>query len=463
MTTPITTVLLAAGEGRRMHSNTPKPLHTLCGLPMLDWVLRAAKFPGADADAPPIAVIGYGAEQIKACYGEKLRLCEQGQRRGTGGALLSAQKLLAQHTGRALILAGDLPLLTSQTLAELTQMDCAAAFLVAELPDPTGYGRVLRAQQGYVTGIAEEFDLDDEQKQLHEARVSAYCFDIPILLRTLEAMDSTVGRGELTMGDVIGAFIAQGMCVETLRIPPEEALGVNDRVQLAACAAVLRRRINRAHMLAGVSMIDPEAAYIDATVKLGRDCTIYPGVVLEGNTVIGEGTTLYPACRIVDSHIGRFCAAQGVVARDAVVGDHVTLGPYVNLRPGAHLKNFCKVGNYIEVKNSVVDEGSKLPHLSYIGDGDVGKRVNLGCGTVFVNYDGYKKHRTTIGDDAFIGCHTSLVAPVKVGAGSFTAAGSVITEDVPPETLAIARAKQVNKIGYVSRLKTKRGEIKEKE
>ena len=244
-------------------------------------------------------------------------------------------------------------------------------------------------------------------------------------------------------------------------IEPEEALAVNDRVRLSEAASVLRRRINHAHMLAGVTMIDPEHTYIDAGVRLGRDCTLYPGVVLEGSTVIGDGTTLYPACRIVDSQFGRHCAAQGVVAKDAIVGDNVTLGPYVNLRPGTNLGNNCKVGNYIEVKNSNVGEGSKLPHLSYIGDGDVGRHVNLGCGTVFVNYDGYKKHRTVIGDNAFIGCHTSLVAPITVGEGAFTAAGSVITEEVPAGALAVARAKQVNKPGYVARLKVKRGEIKE--
>ena len=263
------------------------------------------------------------------------------------------------------------------------------------------------------------------------------------------------------MSDIIAAFLKMGCKVQTMPIQPEEALTVNDRVQLSEVTAVLRRRINNMHMRAGVTMIDPEHTYIDISVKIGRDCTIYPGVVLEGNTSIGEGSTLYPACRIVDSQMGRYCAAQGVVSKDAVVGDHVTLGPYVNLRPGANLGDHCKVGNYIEVKNSNVGEGSKLPHLSYIGDGDVGRHVNLGCGTVFVNYDGYKKHRTVIGDNAFIGCHTSLVAPVKVGEGAFTAAGSVITEEVPAGALAVARAKQVNKPDYVARLKVKRGEIKE--
>ncbi len=461
MQTPVTTVLLAGGEGTRMHSETPKPLHTLCGLSMMEWVLRAARFPGADENEPPIAVVSIGAAQIRERYGDKLRYVQEPQRRGTGAALLSARTLLEGKAGRVLVLAADLPMLNTSTLTALARLDCAAAVLTATLPDAAGHGRVLRGPEGGFMGVIEEEDLTQEQKAIREARVSAYCFDIPQLLLVLAQLEQEIGQGELSMADVLVAFRQHGVCVQTLPISPEEAMGVNDRVQLAACTAVLRHRINRAHMLAGVTFIDPEAAYIDATVKIGKDCTIYPGVVLEGNTVIGEGTTLYPACRIIDSHIGRFCAAQGVVARDAVVGDHVTLGPYVNLRPGAHLHDFVKVGNYIEVKNSVVGEGSKLPHLSYIGDGEVGKRVNLGCGTVFVNYDGYKKHRTVIGDDAFIGCHTSLVAPVTVGAGSFTAAGSVITEDVPPDTLAIARAKQVNKLNYISKLRVKRGEVKE--
>lgn len=458
---PVTTILLAGGEGTRMHSDTPKALHTLCGLPMMDWVLRAARIPGSEGAEPPIAIVSHGAEQIKAHYGDRLRYVEQQHRRGTGAALLGARELLKGKTGRVLVLAADIPMLSSDTLAALAALDCSAAVLSATLSDPSGHGRILRGAGREFTGLAEEEDLTPEQRGIHEVRVSAYCFDITVLVPLLGELEEEIGQGELSMGGVLFALKERGICVSTLAISPEEAMGVNDRAQLATCTAALRRRINRGHMLSGVTLIDPDVTYIDATVKIGRDCTIYPGVVLEGNTVIGEGTTLYPACRIVDSHIGRFCAAQGVVARDAVVGDHVTLGPYVNLRPGAHLHDFVKVGNYIEVKNSVVGEGSKLPHLSYIGDGDVGKHVNLGCGTVFVNYDGYKKHRTVIGDDAFIGCHTSLVAPVKVGEGSFTAAGSVITEDVPPDTLAIARAKQVNKLGYVSRLRVKRGETNE--
>ncbi len=454
----VSVILLAAGEGRRMRSAIPKPLFPLCGIPMMSHILKAAK--ALQTNGVPLTVVGYGADEIKAHYGERLTYCAQGEQKGSGAALLAALPYIKQQGGRILALACDMPLIREQTLAMLTQLDCDAAFLTSKPEDPSGYARVLRDWDGRVLGVAEEDALTDAQKNVREVRVSAYCFSADRLIEILGALP-TSSSSELSMADIVSAFLKAGCLVQTMPIEPEEALAVNDRVRLSEAASVLRRRINHAHMLAGVTMIDPEHTYIDAGVRLGRDCTLYPGVVLEGSTVIGDGTTLYPACRIVDSQFGRHCAAQGVVAKDAIVGDNVTLGPYVNLRPGTNLGNNCKVGNYIEVKNSNVGEGSKLPHLSYIGDGDVGRHVNLGCGTVFVNYDGYKKHRTVIGDNAFIGCHTSLVAPITVGEGAFTAAGSVITEEVPAGALAVARAKQVNKPGYVARLKVKRGEIKE--
>ncbi len=458
MHTPVSVILLAAGEGSRMRSATPKPLFPLCGIPMMSHVLKAAK--ALQTEGVPLTVVGYGAEEIRAHYGERLAYCAQGEQKGSGAALLAALPYIKQQGGRILVLACDVPLLREQTLATLAQIDCDAAFLTAKPEDLSGYARVLRDWDSHVLGIAEEDALADAQKTVREVRVSAYCFSAERLVEILTSLPAAEAS-ERSMADIVAAFLKAGYMVQTMPIEPEEALAVNDRVQLSQATAVLRRRVNRGHMLAGVTMIDPEQTYIDAGVKIGRDCTIYPGVVLEGSTVIGEGTTLYPACRIVDSQFGKHCAAQGVVSKDAIVGDNVMLGPYVNLRPGTSLGNNCKVGNYIEVKNSNVGEGSKLPHLSYIGDGDVGRHVNLGCGTVFVNYDGYKKHRTVIGDNVFIGCHTSLVAPVTVGEGAFTAAGSVITEEVPAGALAVARAKQVNKLDYVAKLKVKRGEIKE--
>lgn len=234
-----------------------------------------------------------------------------------------------------------------------------------------------------------------------------------------------------------------------------EGMGVNDRVQLAEAARIMRRRINEAHMRAGVTFIDPERAYVDADVKLGRDVTLYPDVVLSGLSRIDDGAVLYPGCRIHESHIGRNCVLQAVVANAAVVGEGVTMGPFVNLRPGTRVEPGCKVGDFVEIKNSHIGSGSKVPHLSYVGDADVGERVNVGCGTVFVNYDGYRKHRTSVGDDVFLGCNTNLVAPVTVESGTYIAAGSTVTENVPEGAMAIARARQVNKFGWVARYREK--------
>jgi len=451
MEQPLMSVILAAGEGRRMHSSLPKALMPLCGLTLLDWALLALKQAGSDM--PALAVVGHGQAQLKAHYGESLKFCEQTVL-GTGGALLASLSLL-NETGRIFVLASDMPLIKPSTLLALAKPDCDAAFAVTSLLPGDNRSRVVKNEEGALTALADA-DTVFVSYSPKEVKAAAYCFYAPVLMDALKELSARPGLSELSMSALMNFLLSSGAKLKTVAVEPDEALDVNDRAELAKAGALLRARINTKHMLNGVTLLDPMAAYIDETVKLGRDCTIYPGVVLEGNTVVGEGTTLYPGCRLVNSNIGRFCKAQAVVALDAVVGDNVTLGPFVNLRPGTRLKDFCKVGNYIEVKNSVVGEGSKLPHLSYIGDGDVGKRVNIGCGSVFVNYDGYKKHRTTIGDDVFIGCNSSLVAPVSVGSRSYTAAGSVITEDVPEDTLAIARAKQVNKVGYVAKLRSKR-------
>ncbi len=453
MEQPLMSVILSAGEGRRMHSDVPKALHTLCGLTMLEWTLSALKHLGADKFEPAVVVVGHGQAQLKARYGESLRFSEQTVL-GTGGALLASRSML-NTTGRIFVLAADMPLIKHSTLLTLAELGSDAAFASTPLLPGDMRSRIIRNEEGELIAL-KDADAALYSYSPSEVKAAAYCFSAPVLLEALDALMSQPGLSELSMSALINYLLEKGADVKTVSIDADEALDVNNRVQLAEAAALLRGRINKKHMLNGVNMLDPNAAYIDETVKLGKDCTVYPGVVLEGNTVVGEGTTLYPGCRLVDSNMGRFCHAQAVVALDAVIGDNVTLGPFVNLRPGTRIKDFCKVGNFIEVKNSVVGEGSKLPHLSYIGDGDIGKRVNIGCGSVFVNYDGYKKHRTTIGDDAFIGCNSSLVAPVSVGSRSYTAAGSVITEDVPEDTLAIARAKQVNKIGYIFKLKAKR-------
>lgn len=448
-----TIVLLAGGQGRRMQSDIPKVLHTLCGRTMLDWALKAVG--GIGTGGKPVVVLHDNFAAVEEEYGDTLTYVAQSTPSGSGGALYAALPHIT--TPRVVVVAADLPLLQKESLCALSKLESALAFFTAKLTGPKGYGRVAR-KDGAVAAIVEEENLSEEQAHIQEVRVSAYAFETGILKETLNVLFEENELGEILMSDVVNRLLQSGVYADTFPICAEEAMGVNDRVQLASCTALLRRRINHGHMLRGVTFLDPHATYIDDAVKIGRDSTVYPGVVLEGNTRIGEGTTLYPGCRIQDSHIGSHCTLQGVVAREAVVQDYVTAGPYVHLRPNARIGGKVKIGNYIEVKNSTVREGAKLPHLSYIGDSDIGKGVNMGCGSVTVNYDGFTKHRTVVEDEAFIGCHTSLVAPVRVGKGSFTAAGSVITEDVPPDTLAIARVRQVNKIDYVAKLKEKHGE-----
>ena len=448
---PISAILLAAGEGKRMKSDTPKVLHTLCGLPMIKWVLRAAE---DLVEETPILVVGHSADTVKAALGDSFRYALQEQQLGTGHAVKMAVPYLAGKQGYVLVLAGDMPLLRAETLRTLASAaeGKGAALLTCILDDPTGYGRVIRDEAGSVLRIVEHRDANEEERGIHEVNASVYCFEIGALLSVLAGLSAENDQGEYYLTDCIAAIRESGRKVAAVVAPDaSEGMGVNDRVQLADAARILRSRINEEHMRAGVTFIDPERTYVDADVKLGRDITLYPDVILSGLSRIDDGAVLYPGCRINESHIGANCVLQAVVANAAVVGAGVTMGPFVNLRPGTHVEAGCKVGDFVEIKNSHIGSGSKVPHLSYVGDADVGERVNVGCGTVFVNYDGYRKHRTTVGDNVFLGCNTNLVAPVTVKSDTYIAAGSTITEDVPEGTMAIARARQVNKFGWVAR------------
>lgn len=441
---PLTAILLAAGEGKRMHSARPKVLHEIAGRPLVGWGLEAARAAVAET---PVLVIGHAADAVRAAIGDAARYALQPEQRGTGHALACARAYFEGRKGRVLVLAGDMPLLRPETLRKLAEAPGAAALLTTRLPEPKGYGRILRDAEGGVAGIVEERDASEAERAIEEVNVSAYCFEISALVDCLDRLTCENAQGEYYLTDCIALLHRAGQRISAVEIPREEGMGVNDRAELAACAAVLRARINADHMRAGVTMLDPAAVYLDASVSLGEDCTLYPGVVLEGETMIGPGTTLYPGTRLIDCTVGANCALQAVVGREAKVGDAVTIGPFVQLRPGTEIADGCKIGDFVEIKNAVVGPGTKLPHLSYIGDADLGARVNVGCGTAFANFDGRKKHRTKIGDDAFIGCNTSLVAPVSVGARAYTAAGSAITEDIPDEALAIARARQITKEG----------------
>ena len=452
---PISAILLAAGEGKRMKSDIPKVLHEVCGLPMVTCALRSVEHL---VEETPILVVGHGAEEVKTALGDSCRYALQAQQLGTGHAVMMAAPYLEGKTGYVFVLAGDMPLLRKETLASLA--DAAdgkgAALLTCILEDPTGYGRVIRDEKGNVLCIVEHRDADEAERAVREVNTSVYCFEIASLLAALKGLGSDNVQGEYYLTDCIAAIRESGKAVAAVvAADASEGMGVNDRVQLAEAARIMRRRINETHMRNGVTFIDPERTYVDADVRLGYDVTLYPDVVLSGLSRIDDGAVLYPGCRINESHIGKNCVLQAVVANAAVVGDGVTMGPFVNLRPGTHVAPGCKVGDFVEIKNSHIGSGSKVPHLSYVGDADVGERVNVGCGTVFVNYDGYKKHRTTVGDNVFLGCNTNLVAPVTVASDTYIAAGSTVTDDVPEGTMAIARARQINKFGWVARYREK--------
>ncbi|MDD3243654.1 MAG: bifunctional UDP-N-acetylglucosamine diphosphorylase/glucosamine-1-phosphate N-acetyltransferase GlmU [Eubacteriales bacterium] len=442
-------ICLAAGEGKRMKSQLPKVLHGLCGLPMVEWALRAANA----VDAHPILVVGHGREQVMEAVGERAQFAVQAQQLGTGHAVMTAQGLLEPDTDCVLVTAGDMPLLRPETVLALQEKmsdGADAAVLTARVADPFGYGRILRDAQGSVCGIVEERDATAQQKQICEINTSIYIFRASRLKEALLNLTCQNDQHEYYLTDAVGDLAARGCRVESLEAAPGEAMGVNDRVQLAQAGEMLRRRINEAHMRAGVTLVDPQQTYIDADVTIGRDTVIWPGNYLTGNTSIGENCVLYPGSRIADSRIGSGVTVQSSVLTQASVDDGSTVGPFAYMRPKSAAGKNVKIGDFVEIKNATVGDGTKISHLTYVGDADVGQHVNLGCGVVFVNYNGKEKFRTQVEDDAFIGCNTNLVAPVHIGRGAYTAAGSTITQDVPDDTLGIARARQVNKASWIS-------------
>ncbi|MGI6004148.1 MAG: bifunctional UDP-N-acetylglucosamine diphosphorylase/glucosamine-1-phosphate N-acetyltransferase GlmU [Christensenellales bacterium] len=443
-------VLLAAGEGTRMKSKKNKMLHEICGRTLLGWVLEAA---GALSDRKPIAVVGANEEAVKDVFGDELEYALQSERLGSGHAAMMALPLLDKNIPYTLIAAGDMPLLTRGTLEalHLLAQDYDGALLSARLEDPAGYGRVVRAENGDVTAIVEHKDANEEQLLIDEVNASVYCFKTDKLMDALGRLDNDNAQGEYYLTDIVGIIVSDGGRVGALTAGDcRQCLGVNDRVQLYHCEKIMRRRINEAHMRAGVTLIDPENTYIGAQVKIGADTVIYPGNVLEGHTLIGEDCVLYPGSRIVDSVLADGVRIQNSVLLEAGVGKGSTIGPYAYLRPGSRVGEKARIGDFVEVKNAEIGDGTKVSHLTYIGDGRLGKNCNVGCGTVFVNYDGHGKYFTDVGDNVFIGCNTNLIAPVKVGDGAYIAAGSTITDDVPEDALAIARSRQVVKEGWAA-------------
>ncbi|MGP1575118.1 bifunctional UDP-N-acetylglucosamine diphosphorylase/glucosamine-1-phosphate N-acetyltransferase GlmU [Selenomonas sp.] len=449
----LTTVILAAGKGTRMKSSLPKVLHKAGGKAMLAHVLDAAKEAGAGRN---IVVVGFGGETVEKALAGEAEFVRQTEQLGTGHAVLQAEPLLREEKGTVLVLCGDTPLLTGNLLKKLAKEHAAsgakATVLTAVMPDAAGYGRIIRAVDGTVERIVEHKDATEEERAVREINSGIYCFEAPALFAALKKVGNDNAQGEYYLPDVLEILRKKGEKIFAVAADDyEETLGVNSRAQLASSEKILRRRKNEELMAAGVTLLDPDATYVDADVVVGRDTVIYPGTWLEGATVVGEGCEIGPQARFQNVRVGSNVTAHFCYAHECEIADGATLGPYVHIRPDTKIAAHVKIGNFVEVKNSSVGEGTKLPHLSYIGDADIGAGVNMGCGTITVNYDGRKKFRTKVGDGAFVGCNSNLVAPVHIGDNAYIGAGSTVTKDVPAGDLAIARARQKNIAGWADK------------
>lgn len=460
----IFSIVLAAGKGKRMKSKLYKVLHPVCGQPMVGHVLDAVEGLGASRN---VVVVGHGSEAVKAYLGSRAEFVMQAEQLGTGHAVLQAAPLLEQEEGVTVVVCGDTPLVMEETLRRMIevhgQSGAAATVLTAELADPTGYGRVIRDGIGQVMAIVEQKDCTPEQVMVKEINTGTYCFDNRKLFAALGRVTNHNAQNEYYLTDVIRILKEDGHGVAAWQTTdPAEAIGVNDRVALSEAERLMRARIVRGLMLDGVTVIDPAHTYVEKDVTIGADTVLLPGCVLKGKTVIGEDCVIGPHVEMTDSVVGNGVHIKQSVLLEAKTGNDVNIGPFAYLRPGADLADGVKVGDFVEIKNAVIGEGSKVPHLSYVGDATVGSHTNIGCGVITANYDGFNKSRTEIGSNAFIGSNVNLIAPVRVGDGAFVVAGSTITHEVPDNDLAIARVRQVNKEGYAEKLRNKFKAKKEK-
>jgi len=434
----IVSILLAAGQGTRMRSDLPKVLHPLLGRPLIHYSLEAVE---KASNEKPVVVIGHHADEIRAALGDRARYVLQEEQLGTAHAVRQAEGLLRGSCDLVIVTYADMPLLRAETLQSLVQAHLAHNGPVTSTTvvqnDPRGFGRVVRGEDGRVLAVVEEAQATPEQLQIRELNVGAYCFDADWLWDALPKVPLSP-KGEYYLTDLVAVAVAEGVSVQACEIEDiNETIGINNRVHLAEAEAELRRRINRHWMLEGVTLIDPSATYIEPGVTIGQDTVIYPNTYLQGESEIGDHCTIGPNTLIRDTRVGSRCRVLASVLEGALLEDEVEIGPFGHLRNGAHLARGVHMGNFGEVKNSYLGPGTKMGHFSYVGDATIGPDVNIGAGTITCNFDGKKKNRTEIGEGAFIGSDTMLVAPVKIGAGARTGAGSVVTRDVEPDTLAV--------------------------
>lgn len=456
-------VVLAAGKGKRMKSKLYKVLHPVCGKPMVAHVLDAVQQINCERS---VVIVGHGAETVKAYLGERAEYALQSEQLGTGHAVSQAEPLIGSEKGITIVICGDTPLVTPETLENLIAHHeaegAAVSILTASMPDPTGYGRIIRGEDGGVLKIVEQKDGNAEELAVQEINTGTYCFDNELLFAALKNVDNNNAQGEFYLTDCVPILREQGKRIAAYETKDlSESIGVNDRVALSDAEQFMRERLAKKHMLNGVTIIDKASTYIGADVEIGSDTILYPGTILKGNTVIGEDCIIGPNTEIENSTVGNGTIIRQSVASEVKVGDRVNVGPFAYLRPGTELADEVKVGDFVELKNAKIGHGSKVPHLSYVGDAEVGSGVNIGCGAITANYDGYNKFKTIIEDDVFIGSNSNLIAPVRVGKGAYVVAGSTITSDVGESDLAIARARQENKAGYADKIRAKAKAIKE--